>query len=1051
MKNFNLLMSALFLLLAVTTVSAQGTLTVTGSGLTITNGDITPITADGTDFGSILVGANNPNTFVLDNTASGGSPGNRLNGIVVTITGSTDFTPASASLGNLTGNGTPLNHIITFTPSSAGLKTATVTITFTNGTNSPYTFAIQGTGVTPTPEIDITGLGISIADGDTSPSTTDDTDFGNSLIGTPVAHTFTILNSGSANLNLGVTSITGANPGDFTVTTAPGTPVAPSGSTTFVITFNPIALGTRTATFSIINDDADENPYNFDLQGVGTVPSPEMDVQGNATSIADGDTTPSVTDDTDFGNVDVLAGTNVNTFTIQNTGTLQLNLTGVSPYVTITGAHAGDFTVTATPANAIASGGATTTFDITFNPSALGLRTATLTILNNDADENPYNFDIQGTGVDLCGGYVSSFPYTEDFESGIGLWTQDTGDSFDWTRQTGGTPTANTGPNAASNGSYYMFTETDGNLSSTANFISPCFVLTGTTNPRLTFYIHMYGSHMGTLNLDLSTDSGITYPTSLFARTGEIQNSNNSGWIPISVDLSAYVGQTIKIRIQGNTGSNSNSDMAIDNFSITERSEPTSGPGGVTSDLALWLKGTDGLSLTDGQSVSTWADQGRGSDGRVLNSGQEPTYRDNATKNINFNPVVEFDNSYNTFTVDGDYSYDDTSREFITGDYGFYTEEIFVVLIPDDTPINNSFGFMDVFCSDAHVETNATDATGIGFGDYSGRINNEIIAYAHDTFSGAGDGYAVAEIGTGSSYDNTGIINTRNNSADTQQELYYNANDIETTQNDVAEYMNTDDSRWWLGRSEGWEASLNARVAEVITYRSRLVDTDLTQARNRVQSYLAIKYGITLGVNGTSQDYVNSNGTVIWDQSVNAGFNYDIAGIGRDDNSNLLQKQSSSVNNATDVSGPIEGVITMGLTDIYTTNNENITTNSNTFNDREFLIWGNNGANLNGAAISITVDMSIDIGDPGLITNVSFEAIPRIWKVVENGGDVSTVKVSIPSNAVRTATPPDGRYLMFISSTGVFDPTADYRVMTESGSTLTTEYDFDGTEYITFG
>ena len=40
---------------------------------------------------------------------------------------------------------------------------------------------------------------------------------------------------------------------------------------------------------------------------------------------------------------------------------------------------------------------------------------------------------------------------------------------------------------------------------------------------------------------------------------------------------------------------------------------------------------------------------------------------------------------------------------------------------------------------------------------------------------------------------------------------------------------------------------------------------------------------------------------------------------------------------------------------------------------------------------------------------------------------------------------------MFISSSGVFDPTADYRVMTEVDGYLYAEYDFDGTEYITFG
>ena len=97
----------------------------------------------------------------------------------------------------------------------------------------------------------------------------------------------------------------------------------------------------------------------------------------------DGDTTPIVGDDTDFGSTDVTSGTVVHTFTIQNTGSSALNLTGTGPtYVTISGANAGNFTVTANPTTPIASSGSTT-FNITFNPSAAGLRTAKLTIANN--------------------------------------------------------------------------------------------------------------------------------------------------------------------------------------------------------------------------------------------------------------------------------------------------------------------------------------------------------------------------------------------------------------------------------------------------------------------------------------------------------------------------------------------------------------------------------------------------------------------------------------------------------------------------------------------
>jgi len=82
-----------------------------------------------------------------------------------------------------------------------------------------------------------------------------------------------------------------------------------------------------------------------------------------------------------------------------------LNLTD-SPKVQISGTHAGDFTVTSQPSSPIAGSGGTTTFEITFDPSALGLREADVSIVNDDPDENPYNFSIQGTGQDISDIYV---------------------------------------------------------------------------------------------------------------------------------------------------------------------------------------------------------------------------------------------------------------------------------------------------------------------------------------------------------------------------------------------------------------------------------------------------------------------------------------------------------------------------------------------------------------------------------------------------------------------------------------------------------------------
>jgi len=99
--------------------------------------------------------------------------------------------------------------------------------------------------------------------------------------------------------------------------------------------FDPTATGPRTATVSITNNDPDENPYTSDLQGTGTGVV-EIDVSGNSISIFDGDTSPSVTDDTYFGSADIVTGTVDHTFTVSNSGNISLNLTG-SPLVQISG------------------------------------------------------------------------------------------------------------------------------------------------------------------------------------------------------------------------------------------------------------------------------------------------------------------------------------------------------------------------------------------------------------------------------------------------------------------------------------------------------------------------------------------------------------------------------------------------------------------------------------------------------------------------------------------------------------------------------------------
>ncbi|MDN5205112.1 S8 family serine peptidase [Fulvivirgaceae bacterium BMA10] len=186
-----------------------------------------------------------------------------------------------------------------------------------------------------------------------------------------------------------------------------------------------------------------------------------------------------------------------------------------------------------------------------------------------------YSSTIQVTTLDPsgldCPNTVSSFPYSESFESGIGVWNQPTGDDGNWVRDSGGTPSNGTGPSTGADGSFYMFIEASNNNSTgaigypnkVAIFESPCIDLSGETAASFIFNYHMNGTSMGTLNLDVTTDD--TNWTNLWTRSGSQGNS----WNQETIDLASYIGQTIKLRFHGTTGSSWSSDMAIDNVQIT--------------------------------------------------------------------------------------------------------------------------------------------------------------------------------------------------------------------------------------------------------------------------------------------------------------------------------------------------------------------------------------------------------------------------------------------------------------------------------------------------
>jgi uncharacterized repeat protein (TIGR01451 family) len=105
-------------------------------------------------------------------------------------------------------------------------------------------------------------------------------DFGSVYIGNGIQLTFTVRNSGRADLTNVAVTLTGPNAGQFMVTATPAAILAaPCGSTFFNIRFSPVAAGTNTATLHITSNDPDASLFDLNLIGTALKATPTQVAQ----------------------------------------------------------------------------------------------------------------------------------------------------------------------------------------------------------------------------------------------------------------------------------------------------------------------------------------------------------------------------------------------------------------------------------------------------------------------------------------------------------------------------------------------------------------------------------------------------------------------------------------------------------------------------------------------------------------------------------------------------------------------------------------------------
>ncbi len=263
---------------------------------------------------------------------------------------------------------------------------------------------LYGEEMASAPEIDVQRpAGTSIADGGTD-------NLGNQNSGT-VNLTYTIDNSaGTAQLEItDVTASNMTNCSSFNVVTSLPLNIAAGASEQLQVSFNVDDAGAFNFNMDIINNDADENPYDISVSGTGV--EAEMDIQRPlGTSIADGGTD-------NVGSQTV--GTVTLTYYADNSaGTAQLEVTAITASNLL---NCSNLTVS-TSLPLIVPPGATATFEISFDVDASGAFSLDLEIESND-DDSPYNIHITGDGAQPTYVELSSFS-AEVGDSGILLrWT----------------------------------------------------------------------------------------------------------------------------------------------------------------------------------------------------------------------------------------------------------------------------------------------------------------------------------------------------------------------------------------------------------------------------------------------------------------------------------------------------------------------------------------------------------------------------------------------------------------------------------------------------
>jgi len=443
-----------------------------------------------------------------------------------------------------------------------------------------------------------------------------------------------------------------------------------------------------------------------------------------------------------------------------------------------------------------------------------------------------------------------------------------------------------------------------------------------------------------------------------------------------------------------------NIDLTDGQFFTIGTGRDVCAPGGVSAGLILALRGEAGITGTT--VVTAWEDQSIAGNNVTATTGPELI-----TNGINYNPSLQFNGTNETMAV-------------VNGILGTSTQNDLVVFaVTEVSTVQNSQLFYEDLASsevfsgqipwgDANAQYDYPDATG-GVGRVSGAWGGTTGSANIWTMFSSTSSFSTASGNINKGIFRDGILIASNTSSQTGTG---NNSDFNIGSNGASNFYDAD-------------------IAEILIYST----APTTQQLEQIQTYLAIKYGIfkdspdngsTGGVD--ERDYFRADATVIWDYSINTAYHEDVAGIGRDDDACLNQKQSSSEGT--------DDILAIGLGTIAADNASNV----NSFaSNGDFMVWGND----NGSTAQANVNTA-DV--PGIVE----ERMERVWRVDETG-TVGDTEVSFDLTGLGYTSDPND-FQLIISSTSTMASGVTFGGGTIIGNILTfTGVDFADGDYFTIG